>query len=87
LTGGWKPVALIQTLTPQAVFIEASRNQLPVRETVDGRTVQPTASLIGLYDMDIRNGDTFTLNQATYEVVFVYPDRSYETRADVMISA
>lgn len=39
--------------------------------------------LIGLFDDDIQEHDTFELDGRNYEVVYVHPDRRYETRAVV----
>lgn len=53
------------------------------RTTADGQLVDPTYALLGLYNADVQRWDTFTLNGAVYEVVFVQLNRQYECKGEV----
>jgi hypothetical protein len=58
--------------------------QLPERVTLDGTVVVPEYILVGHHDAVVERGDWFYLGGVKYEVVFIHPDRSYETRAEVV---
>jgi hypothetical protein len=53
------------------------------RTNVDGTTVQPDFVLLGEYDADVKNGDTFQLDGVEARVLYVRNDRRYETWAEV----
>jgi hypothetical protein len=67
-----------------AMALIASVQQLPERRTVEGQSLTPEFILLGEYGADILNGDWFYIEGVKYEVVFVHPDRSYQTKAEVV---
>lgn len=70
-------------LAVQTMRLVSSNNQLPLKSTVDGREVQPEFLLVCRWDADVAAGDLFTLDATRYEVLFVYPNRTDATRAEV----
>ena len=82
--GGSFNRANLQSLRAQRMLLLATNQQLPERRTVEGQTVTPEYVLLGSWDADIRNGDWFYVDGVKYEVVFVHPDRSYQTKAEVV---
>lgn len=83
LSGGWRqgtPTAL----AGQEFHLGLPTTQLPERNTAAGQTVQPEYVLVGYHNADIHRGDWFFLDGIKYEIVFIHPDRSYETRAEVV---
>jgi hypothetical protein len=70
-------------LAVQRIRLVAANTQLPIRQSADGREVQPVFSLVAMPDLDVVNGDTFSYGGVRYEVLFVYPARVDATRADV----
>jgi hypothetical protein len=74
--------------TPQA---EQTFRRIPVGQgqtqvssrNVDGDEVQPKFVLIGYWDANIGNNDTFTLDGRNYNVDYVRDTSQYETWAEV----
>lgn len=81
--GGLKPGAP-DPLPPQRVRIVAPNRELPVRQTVDGRSIQPSYTLVSDWDADIAAGDRLKADGVTYEVVYVQPDHLDATRAELV---
>lgn len=67
----------------QQVRLVAANQQLPVRRTADGRDVQPNYTMIGMPDLNVQAGDTFLIDGTRYEVIFIQPNRTEATRAEV----
>jgi hypothetical protein len=82
-SGGSKP-GPPSTLTSQRVTLIAPTQQLPERRTIAGITVVPEYLLKGKHDADIQRGDWYFVDGVKYEIVFVYPDRRYQTKAEVV---
>jgi len=80
--GGFKRGTAVNVAAQQLRLI-GSNTQLPVRQTVDGREIQPNYTIVGMPDLDITSGDTFVLGGIRYEVVFVYSNKLEATRAEV----
>ena len=55
-------------------------------DTKGDRTMEKW-SLVGLPTDDMQKGDSFTVNGVQYTIRRVMPDRSYETRAEVVLFA
>jgi hypothetical protein len=73
------------TLDPQRVRL-ISRDTVAgaqQRTTVDGKLVTPAYVLLAEYDADIKAGDSFRIDTADYEIVFVRLDKRYEVTAEV----
>jgi hypothetical protein len=68
----------------KSMMLIASVQQLPERRTIEGQSLTPEFILLGEYGADIENGDWFYIDGVKYEVVFVHPDRSYQTKAEVV---
>jgi hypothetical protein len=75
-----------QTLTPQrARIVKTSRQVAPTRQTIDGDIVTVDALLIGSPTLDVERGDRLEDGTSRFEVVFVHPDRSEETRSELIL--
>lgn len=74
----------LRSLKRQGMVLVPTNQQLPERRTVEGQSLTPEFILIGQHDADIRNGDWFYIEGTKYEVVFVRPDKTYETVAEVV---
>lgn len=55
------------------------------RSTGDGKVVTANFALLGLYGADMARFDRFTLGGEEYEVVFLYENKEYETKGEVVI--
>jgi hypothetical protein len=64
------------------IFSAADR-QLPNRFTIDGIEITPEYLLFALWTADIRRGDWFWIDGVKYEVVFIHPERDYQTIAEI----
>jgi hypothetical protein len=84
LSGGRKPNGAPATLRSQRVTIISPTQQLPERRTLAGITVQPEFLIKGRWDADIQRGDWYFISGVKYEVVYVDPDRRYQTKAEVV---
>jgi hypothetical protein len=84
LSGGRKPDGAPISLRSQRVTIISPTQQLPERRTLAGITVQPEFLIKGRWDADIERGDWYFVNGVKYEVVYVDPDRRYQTKAEVV---
>lgn len=70
-------------LDPQTVFFGAKmRDDLPLQDSQGERVVQ-YYTVVGMPDLDIKNGDTFTINGIDCKVTFVHRNLAYEVKADV----
>lgn len=49
-----------------------------------GEVTSYGVQIVGYWDADIQDGDTFILNGGRYKITFVYPERSYRTIADAI---
>ena len=78
-------VAMGSDLDPQVMrLITMNQSGEAVsRSSLDGTIVQPNYVLLGEYDADINEGDTFQMQGLEARVVYVRADRRYETWADV----
>jgi hypothetical protein len=81
--GGWTSAPAVIG-SPSEMALVPSATQLPVRRTLDGQEVTPEYTLIARHTADIRNGDWFWVDGIKYEVVFVFPNKSYEIKAEVI---
>jgi hypothetical protein len=54
------------------------------RMSSDGRLVQSTHTLVGYYGTVMDRFDRFTLGGRTYEITYVYENREYQTKAEVI---
>lgn len=69
---------------PQALrLIPQHGNMSPLRETLDGESVQPDYILLGEYDANIARWDTFTDQGRRYIVLFVHEKKAYEVKGEV----
>lgn len=84
LSGGQKPSGTPQTLTAQRITLMSPTTQLPERRTSVGITVQPSYLLKAKWDADVERFDWFYIDGVKYEVVFIHPDRRYQTKAEVV---
>lgn len=81
--GGTRPApGPPQALAPQAVKMTRLGAAGPERYTEDGRAVFPALMLTCYPTTDVKRFDTFTVNDAKWQVVFV-TDAGYELRAEV----
>lgn len=83
LSGGMKR-GVPDTRSKQVFHLAVPTTQLPERVTAAGITAVPEYILVGYHDAVVQRGDWFYMDGIKYEVVFVHPDRSYETRAEVV---
>lgn len=81
--GGVKP-GTVAALPGQLLRLVALNRDVPMRTTVDGREVQPSYRLLGLYNANIVAGDYWMAGSVKYEVVWVEPDRLDALRAEVV---
>lgn len=82
-SGGQTPGAPVSR-TEQTFHWSQPSTQLPERVTPDGSLAVPEYVLVGRHDAVIERGDWFYMDGIKYQVVFIHPDRSYETRAEVV---
>lgn len=82
--GGRKPAGQDNDLPPQEVFFQA-KMQNPV-EVMDerGQRVLSWYVVVGRPDADMRQGDRFMHNGHEYKLAFIYPDRQYQIKAEVV---
>lgn len=75
-----------ETLAVQTMRKVASsfKSDLAVRHTSDGREVKPTATMIGLPDVDIQDGDLFIIEGVSHEVVFTERLPKWRVSAEVV---
>lgn len=67
-------------LLAQDFVISGGASMRPPEATTEaGNIANYTIQLIGYYDADVQDGDTFTIDGGRYQVDFVYPDRDYRT--------
>lgn len=79
----WTPPTL--PIGPQEVLIlSTATREIQSRQTEEGELVQPESLVLGRWDLDIKRFDEFTADGLTYKVVWVYPNRVYETKADII---
>lgn len=81
--GGLQPGS-VQVVLPQTFRIIALNREVPRRISADGSEVQPTYRLLGRWNADVERGDYFHKDGVRYEVVWVEPDKSDATRADLV---
>jgi hypothetical protein len=83
--GGSIPDGPPSSLDPQRVrVVIKSLNQQIEFRTVEGEVLKPEYSIVGEYDADIREGDSFTYDGNRIEVVFVFSIGDYERRAEAV---
>lgn len=84
-SGGWRYDAGVALLAQNFRKVAVGRVKDTVeRVTEDGRTVIPSAVLIGLPERDIQRGDLFTLDGVPHEVVFVNRRPEWRVSAEVV---
>jgi hypothetical protein len=69
---------------PVPRFLSATTGASRFARTLEGRRVEGDYVLIGVYDDDIRADDEFSAHGADFKVVWVEPDRRYQTKAIVV---
>lgn len=71
-------------LSPQTVRLihKPSGSAAVERRTVDGEVVRPNATLMAEHDADIKEGDQFTWEDRSWEVVFIM-NLDYELLCEV----
>ena len=82
-SGGQKQGAVLSLVVQRLTAIQPTQ-QLPERRTLAGITVQPEFMIKGRHDADIQRGDWYHLEGVRYEVVYIHPDRRYQTKAEVV---
>lgn len=80
-TGGY--IETDRDLASQDFVITGNVNQ-PETTVNLGEIASYGVQLLGYFDADIQDGDTFQLNGGDYQVTFVYPERTYRTIADAI---
>lgn len=68
-------------LAPQRFWVMGTRGDTMRIPTVPGQVDVDGATLVGRWDADVKEGDTFTIDTRTFKVLLVHQDRRYETRA------
>ena len=76
-----------RTLPPQwgKLIGSSPAFQLPVRISVDGKTVKPDKVLVMGYKADVVEGDAWTHEGLLHEIVYVHSDRTVKTNCEVVI--
>lgn len=85
-SGGWRlgPPAPLASQVMRKVALNRVTAAVE-RVLPDGRTVHPTFTLIAMPDADIEAGDTFTLDGAKHEVVYVGDRPRWRLSAEVVV--
>lgn len=71
-------------LPPQDGRLIPSQYELPDRETANGTIASPGSLLLMPYDADVKRFDEFSEGQFTFQVVWVYEKRDYETKCELV---
>lgn len=72
-----------QKLAPQVFRLIPSQDGSAERTTADGKAVTPEYVLMGTHLADMARGDTFTVGDRRYEVVFINENQQYEIKGEV----
>jgi hypothetical protein len=70
--------------TPQTLRLIPLGDGATERYDANGKQVFPQYMLLGEYTADVQRWDTFTLDGARYQVVFVNQNKQYEIKAEVI---
>ena len=82
-TGGYTEVE--SSLPAQEFRIIGSSSLLePERRAEVGEVAGYRVQMVGHWDADVQDGDSFVLNNHRYRVEFVYPERSHRTVVDTV---
>ena len=82
-TGGFR-LGPPSAIPPQEGRLIPSQYQLPDRETANGTIASPGSLLLLPYDADVKRFDEFTVGQFSFQVVWVYEKRDYETKCELV---
>lgn len=83
--GGYDPTGVPDEIQARVHLSKSGPTGGEERQKDSGRNIFLKDLLVGLPDLDIQTNDYFEDNGVTYEVGFVSPDRSYETRATLVL--
>jgi len=82
--GGWTPAPGSTPIDPQEFrLIIQNTSGYTATRNIDGETISPAFVMIGMYDANVQEGDTFVLDGNGYRVSFVRDDKRYETWSEV----
>lgn len=69
--------------SPKRLFFQQIRSNDVYYVNQQGESVLSTYVLLGMPDDDIQEGDTFSVDGLSFEVIWIHPDIRYEKRAEV----
>lgn len=74
-----------ETLDAQTVTIIKSRSRAREYASPAGEEVRSDISVLGNISLDIQRNDRFVVSDVGYEVIFVDPNRDFQTLAEARI--
>lgn len=82
--GGWRKNPPSALPSQRVRLVPSTSSRQVERTTSDGSVVEPSFTLLGREDLDVRVGDRFVLWGANLEVVHVHERQAYQRKADVI---